>query len=109
MTIVDSDLLVDVASVPEGGALVVRVHDRLRVAIFRVGDAVYAIDDICPHRGASLGEGRLFGTVVSCPSHGFPVDVTTGRCPNNPLLRVRSFPVTREGDTVRVACAPPAP
>ena len=97
-----SDIVVPFASVPEGQGLVVRVHARLRLAIFRVGDAVYAIDDVCPHQSASLGEGRLAGTVVACPRHGFLVDVTSGQCPNNPLLRVRTFPVEREGDTVRV-------
>ena len=95
-------LTVPLASVPEGSGLVVRVHPRLRVAIFRVGEAFYAIDDRCPHAGASLGEGALAGTVVTCPLHGFLVDVTTGRCPNHSLLRVRSFEVKREGDSLRV-------
>ena len=97
-----SDVVVPLASVPDGRGLVVRVNERLRVAIFRVRDALYAIDDVCPHQGASLGGGALAGTVVACPRHGFLVDVTSGRCPNNPLLRVRTFTTQREGDTVRV-------
>jgi nitrite reductase/ring-hydroxylating ferredoxin subunit len=101
-----SDVVVPLASVPDGRGLVVRVHERLRLALFRVGDAVHAIDDICPHQSASLGEGKLAGTVVACPRHGFLVDVTSGRCPSNPLLRVRSFTVQREGDTVRVVIPP---
>jgi nitrite reductase/ring-hydroxylating ferredoxin subunit len=106
--LVQPDVVVPLASVPEGRGLVVRVHERLRLAIFRVGDAVYAIDDVCPHQSASLGEGRLAGTIVACPRHGFLVNVTSGRCPSNPLLRVRTFPVEREGETVRVIL-PPAP
>ena len=100
------DVVVPLASIPESRGLVVRVHDRLRVAIFRVGDEVYAIDDVCPHQSASLGRGRLRGCVVACPSHGFLVDVTTGRCPTNELQRVRSFPTQREGDMVRVTVPP---
>ena len=96
------DVVVPLASLPDGRGLVVRVNPRLRLAIFRVGDAVYAIDDVCPHQSASLGEGALAGTVVACPLHGFLVDVTTGRCPHNPLQRVRTFAAQREGDTVRV-------
>jgi len=80
----------------------VRVTDRLKVAIFRVGDAVYAIDDTCPHQSASLGEGTLAGIVVACPRHGFLVDVTSGKSPNHPFLHVRSFPARIEGDQVRV-------
>src|SRR5688500_17095813 len=102
-----SDVVVPLAAVPAGRGLVVSVHERLRLAIFRVGGAVYAVYDVCPHRSASLGEGRLAGTVVVCPRHGFLVDVTSGRCPSNPLLRVRSFTVQREGDTVRVVIPPP--
>jgi nitrite reductase/ring-hydroxylating ferredoxin subunit len=105
-----SDVVVPLASVPDDRGLVVRVHERLRLAIFRVGDAVYAIDDRCPHQGASLGEGVLAGTVVTCPWHGFMVDVTTGGCPNHALLRVRTYTVEREGDMVRVIIPPrPAP
>ena len=96
------DVVVPLASIPESRGLVVQVHDRLRVAIFRVGEEVYAIDDICPHQSASLGRGRVKGCIVACPSHGFLVDVTTGRCPTNELQRVRSFPARREGDMVRV-------
>ena len=104
-----SDVVVPLASVPEGRGLVVRVDARLRIAIFRVGEEVYAIDDVCPHQSASLGEGALAGKVVACPRHGFLVDVTTGQCPTHSLLRVRTFPVTREGETVRVAVPPRAP
>ena len=109
MSMPQSDVVVLLDSVPEGQGLVVRVHDRLRVAIFRIGDAVYAIDDRCPHQGASLGEGALSGTIVACPWHGFLVDVTTGRCPDHALRHVRSFPVEREGDMIRVIVPPPAP
>ena len=108
------DVVVPLASIPESRGLVVHVHDRLRVAIFRVGEEVYAIDDVCPHQSASLGRGRVKGCIVACPSHGFLVDVTTGRCPTNELQRVRSFPARREGDMVRVIvparpARPPAP
>jgi nitrite reductase/ring-hydroxylating ferredoxin subunit len=103
-----ADILVPLDSVPRGAGLVVRVHPRLRVAIFRIGDAVYAIDDRCPHAGGSLGEGTLAGTMVTCPLHGFLVDVTTGQCPTHSLLRVRTFPVSREGDAVRVVVTSPS-
>ena len=98
------DVVVRLASIPGGRGLVVRVHERLRLAIFLVGDAVYAIDDTCPHQSASLGEGTLAGTIVACPMHGFLVDVTSGQC--HPLLRVRRFAARIEGDMVRVSVQP---
>jgi len=102
-----TDVVVPLASVPEGRGLVVRVDARLRIAIFRVGEEVYAIDDVCPHQSASLGEGTLAGTVVACPRHGFLVDVTSGRSPSHAILRVRSFTVVREGEMVHVIIPPP--
>ena len=99
-------VIVPLTSIPEGRGLVVHVDDGRRVAIFRVGAAVHAIDDTCPHQSASLGEGKLFGKVVECPRHGFLVDVTTGECPTHPILRARCYEATIEGDAVRVVLPP---
>lgn len=49
-----------------------------RIAVFRVGDDVYAIGDRCSHAEASLAEGDLFDTEVECPRHGSAFDLTTG-------------------------------
>ena len=74
------------------------------IAIFRTADdEVFALDDRCPHKGGPLGEGTVDGAVVTCPWHGFTVDVRTGRCPRNPALRVPTFPLAREGDLLCVS------
>lgn len=44
----------------------------------RVGEKYYAVDDKCPHMGASLSGGTLEGTVVTCPKHGSQFDLTDG-------------------------------
>jgi 3-phenylpropionate/trans-cinnamate dioxygenase ferredoxin subunit len=51
---------------------------ELRIALFRVDDAVYAIGDRCSHAEASLSEGELFDDEVECPRHGAVFDVTSG-------------------------------
>lgn len=66
-----------------------------RVALFRVGDEVYAIGDRCSHAEASLSEGELYGTEVECPRHGSAFDVTTGE--------VLGLPATRPVPVYRVA------
>jgi 3-phenylpropionate/trans-cinnamate dioxygenase ferredoxin subunit/anthranilate 1,2-dioxygenase ferredoxin subunit len=50
------------------------------LALCRVGDAVYACGDMCAHRGAPLSEGKLSGTRLACPWHGWMYDVRTGQC-----------------------------
>jgi nitrite reductase/ring-hydroxylating ferredoxin subunit len=94
------------SEVPDGGATVVNTAGDLAVAVFRVGEAFYAIDNRCPHKGGPLAEGPLDGTVVTCPWHGFTVDVRTGICPRSPWLRVRTFSVDLAGDELRITVAP---
>lgn len=49
-----------------------------RIALFRVGDDVYAIGDRCSHAEASLSEGEVFDEAVECPRHGSEFDLRTG-------------------------------
>jgi nitrite reductase (NADH) small subunit/3-phenylpropionate/trans-cinnamate dioxygenase ferredoxin subunit len=79
------------------------------VALIRVADQVYAIDDRCPHRGGSLSRGSVDGTVVICPSHGWRFDVTTGQCVGRPGVGPRRYSVRIEGDDVMIELPDPAP
>ena len=60
------------------------------LAVFKVGEAVYAIDDSCPHAGSSLSGGRAEGTTVRCPAHGLKFDLVHGRPRNPAKLQARS-------------------
>lgn len=60
------------------------------LAVFKVGAAVYAIDDSCPHGGASLSGGIAQGRTVACRAHGLKFDMAHG-CPRDPAkLQVRT-------------------
>ena len=63
------------------------------LAVFKVGDAVYAIDDSCSHAGSSLSGGRTQGTTVGCPAHGLRFDLVHGRPPNRGRLQARTHGV----------------
>jgi nitrite reductase/ring-hydroxylating ferredoxin subunit len=73
------------------------------LAVFNVGGTFYAIDDTCPHRGASLAEGDVSGTEVTCPWHGARFNVASGAhlCPPA-QADVRSYKVQVVGDEVQV-------
>jgi len=79
------------------------------VALVRVVDQIYAIDDSCPHRGGSLGRGSLDGTVVTCPLHGRRFDVTTGGCVGGSATGVRRYTVKIDGDDVFIDLPEVAP
>jgi nitrite reductase/ring-hydroxylating ferredoxin subunit len=51
-----------------------------RIVLARVRDEVYACDEVCAHQGGPLSEGRLSGTRLACPWHGWMYDVRTGEC-----------------------------
>lgn len=77
--------------------------DGWSIALFNVEGAFYAIDNTCPHRGGSLGEGKLKGDIVTCPLHGAHFNVKTGAVTFPPArFGVRSFAVKIEGNDVFV-------
>jgi len=54
-----------VGEVPEGRGKTFAVRDR-EIALFYVDGRYYAMDDYCPHMGASLGMGDVSDGVVIC-------------------------------------------
>ena len=72
------------------------------IPLFNVGGTFYAIDNTCKHRGGSLGEGELDGTVVTCPLHAWTYDVSSGECFDDPACAIDRFAVKIEGDDVLV-------
>jgi nitrite reductase/ring-hydroxylating ferredoxin subunit len=78
----------------------------VRVVLTRVGDAVYACADTCAHKGGPLSQGRLSGTRLACPWHGWQYDVRTGQCvfPGRGA-RVLSYPVEVADGEIRVVVA----
>lgn len=88
------------AEIEPGGAKAVELDGR-RVAIFNLDGKFYAIDDVCPHRGASLSRGTILdGGLVSCPLHNWEFDIRTGNMHMAP--GVESFAVKLEGDEIWV-------
>ena len=89
-----------VAGLPEGRGIRVDYGDH-RVAVFRVGDSVYAIGDRCSHAEASLAEGELFDLDVECPRHGSEFNLGTGKPASFPATKpVPVYDVSVEGDEV---------
>ncbi len=88
---------------PEGRGVRVEVSGH-RVAVFRIGDDVYALGDRCSHAEASLAEGEVFDGEVECPRHGSEFDLRTG-VPHS-LPATRPVPVyvaeVRDGDVYLV-------
>jgi len=52
--------------------------DTFDLAVFKVGDKFYAIDNICPHQGGSLSDGEVDDDFVTCPVHAQTFHLTSG-------------------------------
>jgi nitrite reductase/ring-hydroxylating ferredoxin subunit len=70
------------------------------LALACVDGRVTALDDRCPHFGASLSNGAIEGEVVVCPWHGREYDLVTGRCLG--LQDVNAYPVEVRPDGIFV-------
>jgi nitrite reductase/ring-hydroxylating ferredoxin subunit len=79
------------------------VANGTRLVLVRIGDRVHALGDVCAHRGGPLSEGKLSGSRLACPWHGWMYDVRTGQClfPGRGAA-VPSYPVRLAGDDVFV-------
>src|SRR5271156_5344087 len=88
--------------VPPGSGTSFTINDK-QIAIFNVDGTVYAMDDSCLHKGASLGAGKLDGKIVTCRAHGLKYDVTTGFVGGSPGYGVASHAVQVVDGRIAVA------
>jgi p-cumate 2,3-dioxygenase ferredoxin subunit len=88
-------MLCRVDEVAEGEIKQASLPDGSHVALYRVGDAIYATADTCTHGEASLSEeGILTGKIVECTFHFGTFDVTTGEPTGMPCeIPLKIYPV----------------
>jgi nitrite reductase (NADH) small subunit/3-phenylpropionate/trans-cinnamate dioxygenase ferredoxin subunit len=90
-----------VGDIPSGQGQAFAVNGRM-VAVFSENGQYSAIDDFCPHMGASLAGGYLEAGIVTCPWHAWRFGVCDGRWCDNPKIKIDSFPVRIVGDEIQV-------
>ena len=95
-----------VGAIPEGEGRSFQVGDRL-VAVFLQNGRYFAIDDLCPHMGASLGAGYVDEEgIVTCPWHAWRFCISDGKWADNPRLAVDTFEVRIQDDAIQVRRQP---
>jgi 3-phenylpropionate/trans-cinnamate dioxygenase ferredoxin subunit len=95
------------SELPDGGMKQVSVRGEL-VGLYRVGQDVYAIGDICTHEHAYLTDGDFEPEEleVECPLHGSRFNVATGEVRILPATQPEpTYPVKVEGDVIYVGTA----
>jgi 3-phenylpropionate/trans-cinnamate dioxygenase ferredoxin subunit len=111
----DRHVVAFVADLAPGQRKVITVAGR-SIGVFNVNGEFYALRNQCAHRGGPLCKGRLRplvlpahgthlayereGEILKCPWHQWEFDVKTGQALYDERLRVKTYPVVREGDEV---------
>lgn len=73
------------------------------IAVFRVGEEYFAVDNHCPHQHFSkLHEGSIEGMVITCPMHGHRFDLVTGGCASESGGKLTKYGITLEGNDLVV-------
>jgi nitrite reductase/ring-hydroxylating ferredoxin subunit len=49
------------------------------ILVCRSNNQLFALDNSCPHRGASLSKGEIKGTKIRCYMHHFEFDLISGK------------------------------
>ena len=62
-------------------AKIVRPVKGEAIAVFRDGDKVSAVSNVCRHQGGPLGEGKIVDGCITCPWHGFQYRMEDGQSP----------------------------
>jgi nitrite reductase (NADH) small subunit len=113
----DAHFVCMASEVTPGAAKIVKVKKH-SVGVFQLSDGLFALLNVCPHRGAALCEGPVCGTtrftenrdfvyerageIVRCAWHGWEFDIRTGQSLVDEKMKARSLPVTVEDEKVFV-------
>ncbi len=89
------------SELPDGKGIAVQAGRRT-VAVFRVDKEVFAISNVCPHKGASLCEGEVLRDekIVRCPWHHWSWRLQDGALEPDTRQHLRQYDVFVEGDNV---------
>lgn len=77
--------------------------DGTEIGIYKVGDALYALENVCPHAFALLTQGFIDGDTVECPLHEAVFHIPTGKCLKEPGGRdLKMYSVRLAGEEIQI-------
>jgi nitrite reductase/ring-hydroxylating ferredoxin subunit len=85
---------------PEGGE---------RIAVFRSGNIVSAVTNLCAHQNGPLGEGRVVNGCIVCPWHGYEYRLEDGCAPAPFTEKLATYPLRLRNGIIEVKPIPLPP
>lgn len=90
-------------------AKIVRPVQGEAIAVFRDGDKVSAVSNVCRHQGGPLGEGKIVDGCITCPWHGFQYRMEDGQSPPPFTEKIATYATRIVDGVVYVNPEPNAP
>lgn len=103
---------VDVGSVdeiPTDRAKVVCLKAQERIAVFRNGNTISVVSNVCVHQGGPLGEGKIVDGCITCPWHGYQYRPHNGQSPPPFTEKIPTYQVRVEGRRILIDPEPLPP
>jgi len=85
----------------EGKGKEVKVQGQA-IAIFRIDQKFYGIENACYHQGSPLHDGDVKDCVVTCPAHSWKFRLESGECTRDDSIVMRTYSVKAENDDVLI-------
>ena len=89
-------------SIPDKAARIVTAPDGERIAVFRDGDRIGALSNLCAHQNGPIGEGRIVDGCITCPWHGYQYRLEDGCAPPPFTEKLATYRVRIERGIVEV-------
>lgn len=91
-----------VEELPEGRGATVELAGGRELALYRVGENYYCVENFCPHKGAPLADCPVRGAAVTCDWHGWRFDLQTGACLNRVSEPIETYEVVVENGLLKI-------
>ena len=96
-------------SIPERRALIVGLPRGERIAVYRDGNEVGALTNLCAHQNGPIGEGCIIDGLVTCPWHGYQYRLKDGCAPPPFTEKLATYRVRLRAGVVEVDPQPLPP
>lgn len=87
------------AFVKEGNINLINIGNK-KICIAHTSEGFFAVNDKCPHNGASLSNGFITANCVVCPVHRYHFDLKTGRAKSGGGDCADTYPIEIKPDGV---------
>ena len=70
--------IIQIKDIPKMGSRKILIKDT-EIAIFKTNDgSIFAVNNICPHKGGKLTEGLVHEHIITCPLHNTDINLESG-------------------------------